>query len=176
MSEFHYFACDGGPHLVLPVSARLLWRGVSDCYDPLDPNTDYARACSVEPPAGLISVGTEQALVLAGSPPMSAWSGATDQGDVFVHVFESWSNPDLDSLARSAMRAIPADNLADTGLRWTVGEGGLILMFAGDIPGKSAYGEVPIPAPPGQYRVCTGNYEGDAGKLLIVRLQREIAG
>lgn len=175
MAEFHYFACDGGPHLVLPASARAFWRGVGANYDPLDPNTDYARACGVEPPTGLIPVGTEQALVLAGSPPMSAWSGVPEQGSICLHIFRSWSNPNLDSLASAAVEALPADKLTDTGLRWTVRERGLVLMFAGDIPGKSAYGELPIPVPEGTYVIHTGNYEGDAGKVLIVRLERENA-
>ena len=65
MSDIKYFSCEGGPHLLLPKSMRSEWRGMGDDYDPTRSDTDYARACAVEPPIGLIHVGSQQALVSA---------------------------------------------------------------------------------------------------------------
>jgi hypothetical protein len=50
--------------------------------------------------------------------------------------------------------------------------GGLTLMFAGDKPGNAVYGEIPIPAPVGTYKISTSPYQGKHGSLLIVRLER----
>ncbi len=169
-----YFACDGGPHLLLPNSERDAWRGVGPDFDTSDSSTDYARAGAVEPPMGLISVGKSQALVLAGNPPLSGWGGKVEQGRVFVHVFETWSGADMDSLS-SAAEATAAEEITDTGWHWTLAQGGVTLMFAGDTPGRSVYGEVSIPIPSGKYKIYKGHYEGDLGKVLIVRLERLVS-
>jgi hypothetical protein len=170
MQEFRRFTCDGGPHIVLPASARGLWHGVGENYDPLDETTDYARACAVVPPAGLISVGQEQALVLAGSPPMTAWNTSLSDGVLNLYVLESWSTSDIDSLLRSASDDLPTAQLRDTGMRWRVTDD-LIVMFAGDRGGATTYGESTLPRLSGQHAIYTGRYEGKLGALLFIRLE-----
>ena len=76
MSQINCFFCDGGPHLLLPRSVRSEWKGMGEDYDPTRSDTDYARACAVAPPIGLIQVGGQLALVLAGSPSLSGWANS----------------------------------------------------------------------------------------------------
>jgi hypothetical protein len=169
--KHNYFVCDGGPHLLLPRSVRNHWGGMGGNYDPLDPTTDYGRACKVEPPFGLIQVGESHALVLADSPAMSAWGPALPEGTINLFIFEEWKTTDLDALTDHALAAIPAENMLDTGVRWNLTEEGLSLMFAGDQPGNAAYGEMQIPTVPGIYWVFNARYDSEQGKLWIIRLE-----
>lgn len=63
----------GGPLIVVPVSSSAAWRGCTEtgvmAGDATAPD-DYDRACAVDGPAGVITVGEDgaQALVLADEP------------------------------------------------------------------------------------------------------------
>lgn len=171
MSDFQYFVSDGGPHIVLPASVRSLWRGVGENYDPTDETTDYARACAVPPPVGLIGVGHQQALVLAGSPSMTAWNTSVRQDALNIYLLESWSTPQIEDLLRSAVAEALANEPTDTGFRWNVGDD-LVVMFAGDRGSAATYGQGALPRLNGQYAIYTGRYEGKLGTLLLVRLER----
>jgi Immunity protein 21 len=167
MKDFKYLVCDGGPHLVLPHSARRRWKGVEG--DLLD--SDYGRACSVASPIGLISVGQAQALVIAGSPPMSTWGPTPrEKRGVDLYVLHSWKSVNLDALVRSAAADTPMDEMVDTGLRWMIGDGGATLMSAGDRPEDPVYGEVSIPISAGTFSILEGRYEAPNGQLSIFRL------
>ena len=173
-----YLACDGGPHLLLPFSARGDWKGCTDESDPLNPDTDYGRACLVEPPIGLVNVGAQKALVLAGNPLLTTWRGSPREGRLDLYVLEAWDEIDLDLLVDSAASA--TQNTTDSGLRWVLKDGGISLMFAGEAPGKTntvsdntVYGEIPIPVSPGTYKISTGSFDGEHGRLWIARLERE---
>jgi len=163
------FASDGGPHIVLPDSARGAWKGVGDNYDVLDPSTDYGRACLVKEPVGLLSVGNQQALVLAGSPPMSGWRRESD-AIVDLLVFDGWGEEGPEALAEPIIPKLRSSDFADTGLRWTVEDDGATLMSAADRPGGGAYGEVPVPLRSGTYSVLQARYEGDEGAFWVFRL------
>lgn len=162
------FACDGGPHILLPASVASQWHGMGVNNDPLDQATDYSRACSVEPPLGLLAIGDEQALVLAGSPAISAW-GHGENGAVNIYIFEAWASEDLDELARTALAEI--SQFVDTNLRWSIPDNSIILMFAGDSPGKAVYGEVTIRLLEGNYSILYGHYDGVTGEVSILQLR-----
>jgi hypothetical protein len=172
-NALHFFVCEGGPHLVLPKSVCSEWNGFGGDYDPTARDTDYARAFAVETPIGLIPVGGQQALVLAGSPPLSGWGNFVPGAGLDIFIFEAWRSKELDQLVTDALQEIAKFELADSKLRWKLDGSGLILMFAGDQPGKAAFGEMALPQLEGTFRILQAKYQGQEGSLHLVRLQRE---
>jgi len=84
---------NGGPLLVLPCSLLSAWRGTDDPspgekveatfrWNPAGVATDYDRACDVSDFAGVIPVGSGEALVLADEPLPTTWLPAGDGGSL----------------------------------------------------------------------------------------------
>ncbi|WP_173390721.1 Imm21 family immunity protein [Actinomadura litoris] len=64
----------GGPLILVPESVLLLWKGSSYSEaDKVEEWGDYGRACGVGGHAGVISVGTTEALVLAEEPAATSY-------------------------------------------------------------------------------------------------------
>ncbi|RPJ60862.1 MAG: hypothetical protein EHM23_01980 [Acidobacteria bacterium] len=169
--EVQCFATDGGPHMILPNAARDSWNGVGEDFDDiLDPSTDYGRACLVEEPVGLLSVGNHQALVLSGSPPMSGWMKGPQPDSIDVLVFNRWSEEGPEELAEKIVPKLTSKDFANTGLKWTVEGDGATLMSAVDRPGNSAYGEIPMRLSSGAYEILQARYEGRKGAFWIFRI------
>lgn len=173
MSHFTYFACDGGPHLVLPKAVAAQWNG-SDALGLITGKLtgDYGRACAVPAPFGMIPIGNNQALVLAESPPMSAWGRSPDGDGVDVYLLESWKTTNLDALIESAIAATPTTSMIDSKIIWTFDAIDAVLMFAGDKIGSSAYGQLDIALPAGKYRILKSHYNDPQGTLWIIRLKK----
>jgi hypothetical protein len=161
MSGFEYLACDGGPHLVLPKELSGQWKGGGgSVLAAINPLSDYRRACAAvtNQHMALISVGNGQAMVLAG-PPMSAW-GRSPEGWIDIYYLEAWQDTNVDAMVKRAVAATPTSAMSDTGKVMTLTKPGLILLFAGDTPGSSAYGEFAIPIKAGSYQILEGHYKG----------------
>ncbi|HZM06800.1 MAG TPA: Imm21 family immunity protein [Candidatus Saccharimonadales bacterium] len=172
MSDFDYLACDGGPHLVLPKELRRQWAGAGSLLAVLSPSSDYGRACAAttNQQMALISVGSGQAMVLA-NPPLSAW-GHSPEGWIDIYYLEAWADTNTDALLKRAIASTPTSAMTDTGKVMTLTESGLILLFAGDKPGSTAYGEYPIPIEPGSYRILEGYWKGGTNEeIYVYRLQ-----
>jgi len=172
MSEFAYLACDGGPHLVLPKELSLKWKGTGSLLGALTLAGDYGRACAATATQkmALIPVGSGQAMVLA-NPPLSAW-GHSPEGWIDIYYLEAWADTNTDALLKRAVAATPTSAMNDSGKVMTLSESGLILLFAGDKPGSTAYGECPIPIESGSYRILEGHYKGDTNEeIYVYRLQ-----
>jgi hypothetical protein len=172
-TAFDYLACDGGPHLVLPKGLSKQWKGAGSSISAiLSPTGDYGRACAAttNQQMALISVGSGQAMVLA-DPPMSAW-GRSPEGWIDIYYLDAWKDTDTDALLKRAVAATPTAAMTDTGGVLTLTQAGLILLYAGDSPGNTAYGEYPIPIEPGNYRILKGQYKvGKTEEVNIYRLQ-----
>jgi hypothetical protein len=168
MSEFDYLACDGGPHLVLPKELSRQWKGASSYFEVLSASSDYGRACAATSGRrmAIIPVGRGQAMVLA-NPPLSAW-GRSPEGWIDIYYLEAWADTNTDALLKRAIAATPTSAMTDTGKVMTLTEPGLILLFAGDQPGKTAFGELPIPIEPGGYRILEGHYKGGTNEEIYV--------
>ncbi len=96
--KYEYLACDGGPHIILPMAVSAKWKGHKIIMtNPLDPSTDYGRACAVTGDWGVISVAGSNALVLS-DPPMSAFKPDYNESPVDIYVLYAWSSIDLDEL------------------------------------------------------------------------------
>jgi hypothetical protein len=160
MSEFEYLACDGGPHLVLPKELSGQWKGGGSVLAALNPLSDYRRACAAitNQHMALISVGNGQAMVLA-NPPLSAW-GRSPEGWIDIYCLEVWQDTNVDAMVKRAVAATPTSAMTDTGKVMTLRKPGLILLFAGDTPGSTAYGEYAIPIEAGSYCILEGHYKG----------------
>jgi hypothetical protein len=175
MSEFDYLACDGGPHLVLPKELSRTWKGSGSLLGVLSSSSDYGRACAAvaRQKMALISVGSGQAMVL-DNPPLSSW-GHSPEGWIDIYYLEGWADTNTDALLKRAVAATPTSAMTDTGNVMTLTEPGLILLFAGDRPGSTAYGEYPIPTAPGSFRILEGHYQGGTNEeIYIYRLQPKL--
>jgi hypothetical protein len=172
MKKLNFFTSDGGPHLLLPNSVREYW-GRTHPGNVLTPGSDYQRACKIEPPFGLIEIGPAKGLILAGNPMITTWEELPDKNGIDVCVFESWGTENLDAIKTLVQAAQGATTFSDTKLDWIVPEGGLTLMYSGDRPGRSEYGELNVPLKSGRYQVLKGSFQTELGKLMIARI-REI--
>lgn len=172
MSEFEYLASDGGPHLVLPKELSGEWKGSSGFLFLLSSKNDYSRACAATTNQlmALLPVGHGQAIVL-GNPPLSAW-GHSPEGWIDIYNLQAWADTNTDALIKRAVTNMPTSGMKDSGKAITLNQPGLILLFAGDKPGNTAYGEYAIPIDAGSYRILEGHYKPQTNEeIFIYRLQ-----
>jgi immunity protein 21 of polymorphic toxin system len=171
MQKYKYQSWEGGPHIVLPESFKTSWQGHQLAINPLDPSTDYGRACAVSGDFGLIPVGKGRALVLAQSPPMVAWSPLSSADAIDLFVLKSWSDLGLDSLIDATVKKA---DLRPTGDTWQIQDDQLGLYYAGDDPQQPVAGEIVIPCRHGSYDLWTGTHtEPGGGEVVMTRLIRK---
>ena len=162
MEKYEYLACDGGPHILMPMPVSAKWKGHKiKLTNPLDPSTDYGRACVVTGKWGIISVAGSNALVLA-NPPMSACKPDLKEGLIEIFVLQAWSSTNLDELLDRAITHTPSKGFTNTGAKLTFDGSGGLLLYAGDKPGNTTYGESVIPTKAATYSVFTAHYKGPA--------------
>lgn len=171
VKKYRYFACDAGPHLVIPSSTEPLWTGIGDNYDPTNTDTDYYRACQLEAPAGLIDVGNELALILGGNPAMTAYSNL-EGSSLHLFVIEGLDKADPDRLIDEALESQLSEKTLGRRLDWSVTSSRLTLMFAGDKPSHPTYGKLQIDIHPGTYRILPRRHEGPSGRLWLLRFEQ----
>lgn len=160
MEKYEYLACDGGPHVLLPMVVSAKWKGHKlRLTNPLDPSTDYGRACAVTGKWGIISVAGSNALVLA-NPPMSACKPGPKEGSIEIYVLQAWSSTNTDELLDRAFAQTPPEGFASTGAKITFDGSGGLLLYAGDKPGDTVYGESVIPTKAATYSIFTAHYKG----------------
>ena len=127
--------------------------------NPLDPKTDYGRACSIPGKWGLIDVAGSAALVLA-NPPMSACARVRATNILDILVLQAWDSDDLDSLLDRASAQASSDSFTDTGAILRFDGTGAVMLFAGDKPGDAVYGESRLSINAGDYTLFTAHYKG----------------
>lgn len=176
MEKYEYLACDGGPHLVIPTRLLPAWHGSRiNLTNPLDPATDYGRACAIKGKFALITVGSGKALVLA-DPPMSTWTRISDGGQLAIVVLNGWGDMNLDGLVDRALADLPADKMTDTGERWSIEGSELTHLYAGDEAAKSVYGVYSMPVESSTYRILEGRHRpGGRDDVSIYRLVPDIS-
>jgi hypothetical protein len=168
MKEFDYLACDGGPHLILPKELSQQWKGAGSIAGVLNPKSDYGRACAATANArmALIPVGSGQAMVF-DNPPLSSW-GHSPEGWIDIYYLEAWPDTNIDAMLKRAIVSLPTDAMSDTGKVMTLTQPGLILLFAGDKPGGTAYGEYALPIDSGSYQILEGHYKAAAAEEVYI--------
>lgn len=60
--QYTWVSSAGGPLLIAPQSALLLWTGTDSTDGPLEGWGDYGRACAVDGYIGVVAIGEQQAL------------------------------------------------------------------------------------------------------------------
>ncbi len=172
MKDFDYLACDGGPHLVLPKELSRQWKGAGSMMAVLNPSSDYGRACAatVNQRMALVPVGSGQAMALA-SPPLSAW-GHSPEGWIDIYDLEAWPDLNTDAMLKRAAAGTSTSGMTNKGRMLTLTQPSLILLFAGDRPGSTAYGEYAIPIDAGSYQILEGHYKAATNEeVYVYRLQ-----
>ncbi len=172
MADFDYLACDGGPHLVLPKGLSSQWKGVRSISEVLNSSSEYGRAiaATANQTMALIPVGSGQAMVL-DNPPLSSW-GHSPEGWIDIYYLNGWDSTNLDALLKRAVTNTPTSAMTDTGKQMTLTEPDMILLYSGDRPGNTAYGEYAIPIDAGSYEILEGHYKaGVADEVYIYRFQ-----
>jgi hypothetical protein len=171
MENYRYQCWEGGPHIVLPQSLKSKWKGHQMAFNPLDPSTDYGRACAVPGDFGLIAIGEGRGLVLAHSPPMVAWSPRSSADAIDLFVLKSWSSDNVDSLIDATVNKA---DLKPTGDTWPIDDDQLGLYYAGDDVQQPLAGEIVIPCRKGTYALWTYTFtDPKRGEVVMIRLIRE---
>jgi hypothetical protein len=172
MEKYEYQCWEGGPRIVLPQSLEASWKGHEMAFNPLDPSTDYGRACAISGDFGLISVGEGHALVLAGSPPMVAWSPFSTADEIDIVILKEWSDEDLDALVDATVENA---DLQATNQTWAIKDDTLGLYYAGDAPQEPmAAGKIAIPCSRGSYALWTYTFSDPGlGEVFMIRMIRE---
>ncbi len=167
MKRYEYQCWEGGPQILLPNYLRGRWRGLPLNADPLDPSTDYGRACALTDDVGLLPVGAGQTLVLGQSPPMVAWSPRSPAGAQDVFILESWM-VDLDALLDAVLAAAV---FRETGRSWKISEPGASLCWAGDDPANPIVSPIEIPLAAGDYHILRFDFaDPRKGQVVAIRL------
>lgn len=162
----------GGPFLVAPESELGHWGGVADDDDmdgPVETWGDYGRACSVERSIGLVTIGSQQALVLADEPARTTYLPAER---MFVRWVAADSEEELVAAARRALREhITWD--PDEDLVWEVREPVLLFDSAWAGTEIEVDNKLHIALDPGRYRVRATYIEdrGEGNWMILVQLQ-----
>ncbi|MDV9170981.1 Imm21 family immunity protein [Streptomyces sp. W16] len=168
----------GGPLIVVPVSALAAWHGCTEsgvmAGDATAPD-DYDRACAVDDPVGVITVGGSgaQALVLADEPATSCY---LPEHRAFLRWFGADSEAGL-MAAAEAVLADPATPWEECGT-W-VSDGPAVLMDSAEAgaelgveyPDGGLPAEAPVPLPAGRWTVRAVQVKADEGnRVCLVHL------
>jgi Immunity protein 21 len=166
----NWYETQGGPFLLMGDANLSSWRGSSVSMENNVFESDYERVCHVKEYVGLISVGGEDALVLADEPMPTA---ILQTEDVFYIIRWIWCQSHL--MADHHFEKIPKDTVAiSENLNWMIKSKNLILLDAADsFQGSNNLCKLKIKINPGTYMVTTGSYEPTSkAKFLIHTVKR----
>jgi hypothetical protein len=172
MSKYEYTCSDGGPFIVIPKSLGSKWKGHKiSLLNPLNPKTDYGRACAIEGKSAMIKVSNGNALVLQ-EPPMVSWRRVDDGKSIDIYCLQMWHEESLDSLLDRVAAKISSAAFADAGSSMEVDASGLLVMYAGDKAGDPIYGQIEITTEQGTYDLSTAQYKTADDEVDVYRLKR----
>ena len=161
--DLAWISCDGGPHLFVPRDLAALWRST---------DAEYAAACAVGDPLGVIPIQHGCGLVLGGDVPLSVWvpAGAFGAGTLVVPVVWEEELTSEDFLAM--VSGVPATAYADTGLVLSSATDGFLHFAACDHGPAWVYATVEVPLSAGSYRLLTTEAEVGGYRLCLHALDR----
>jgi hypothetical protein len=160
----------GGPLLIAPESELGHWGGTSDMDGPVETWGDYGRACSVEGYIGLVTIGSQQALVLGDEPARTTYLPA---GRMFLRWAAADSEEELVAAARQALQEHIAWD-PDEDLVWEIREP--VMLFDSAWPGAEIEldNQLHIGLDPGRYRVRATYIKNPGNRMILVQLQPTI--
>ena len=172
MEKYDYLCSDGGPFIMISKSLGTKWKGYKiNLLDPLDPKTDYGRACNVGGTWGKIIVGDGESLVFT-DPPMISWKYFDDQEYLEIYVLKSWNTTDMDSILDQVISSTTSDSFEDTNTTIQIDDSGLVLLFAGDEVGDAMYGESYLMIDSGLYNIYSANFKNKNEEIDLYRLMK----
>ncbi|MGW5220037.1 Imm21 family immunity protein [Nocardia sp. NPDC004085] len=157
----------GGPLLIAPESELGHWGGTADMDGPVETWGDYGRACSVEGYIGLVTVGSQQALVLGDQPARTTYLPAQ-------RTFLRWAAADSEAeLVAAAQQALQEHITWDQGedLIWEIRES--VVLFDSAWPGTEIEldNQLHIALDPGRYRVRATYIKNPNNWMILTQLQ-----
>ncbi|MEV6139000.1 Imm21 family immunity protein [Nocardia sp. NPDC051990] len=157
----------GGPLLIAPESELGHWGGASDMDGPVETWGDYGRACSVEGYIGLVTIGSQLALVLGDEPARTTYLPAE-------RTFLRWAAADSEEELVAAARQALQEHITwdqDEDLVWEIREP--VMLFDSAWPGAEIEldNQLRIALGPGRYRVRATNIKNPSNWMILVQLQ-----
>lgn len=184
-SPLEWIACDGGPHLLLPLSLRDVWCGTEAprdgrvvearfrwTMDLAAPASDYDAACDVADAVGVIAVAGHQAVVLGDEVPLSTWLPcAAFDGGVLVVVHNAGMGP-VDATVRAAAALLTLDHFGPTGLTFMLDQPGCVLCAACDAAPDWTCRTQVVDIPAGRYALWGADIRMDDVDMVVHGLER----
>jgi hypothetical protein len=158
----------GGPLLIAPESELGHWGGTSDDMNgPVETWGDYGRACSIEGYIGLVTIGSQQALVLGDEPARTTYLPAE-------RMFLRWAAADSEEELVAAARQAVQQHITwdqDEDLVWEIREP--VMLFDSAWPGSEIEldNQLHIALDPGRYRVRATSINGPDNRMFLIQLQ-----
>jgi hypothetical protein len=153
--------------MIAPESEIGHWSGVSETDGPVETWGDYGRACSVEGWIGLVTIGSQQALVLGGDPARTTYLPAER---TFLRCLMTSSEEELVAAARQALQEHMTWD-QDEDLVWEIREPGILFDSAWPGPEIELDNQLRIAVDPGHYRVRATFIKNPDNWMVLVQLQ-----
>lgn len=169
MQKYKYFCSDGGPFVLMPSELRDKWKGVENMLDPLDPKTDYGKACTITGDFGVIDVRDNQCLVV--DAPLMAVDLKKPDKSLSIYLLKQWKSQNLDSMIDQSAEEAENRAFTNTGKTVELKTDQLTFMWAGDVYGNCVYAFTDLNLPNGLYQISTADWQDpNSGHILTVRL------
>lgn len=177
MENYSYFCSDGGPFVLLPLTIKKKWKGVTLLSNPLAPGSDYGKACQVVTSGydgcgyGVIDAYNHKVFVL--DAPMMAMSKELNKAAFCIYGLVSWKDNNLDGLIDTAKGTLTESDFTKTGKSVEFDVDGLVFMYAGDRYGNCMYSFREISLKAGAYNISEARWKNDGSEVRVLRFNLE---
>jgi len=176
MNKYKYFCSDGGPFILITSEIRDKWGGVENMFNPLDPKTDYGKACgiisSAEGDFGIINSRKSEALVV--DAPMLAMEQTNKDEVLDIYLLKEWHTNDMDSMIEKCQKDVENKPFENTGKTIEFKTDEVTFMYAGDVYGEFAYNFSNFKIQKGKYELLKFEWENQKlGKITVLKLISE---
>jgi hypothetical protein len=177
MQKYQYFCSDGGPFVLMSSELRQSWKGVGvrSLLNPLDPKTDYGKACTVTSDFGVVNVRNSQCLVVnADLAALIALDPNTPDDYLSIYLLKTLKNTNLDATIDQCIKECEQPSFTKTGSTIEFKTDQLTFMWAGDVYADCLYSFADLDLPKGLYEISTADWhDPNAGHILTLRLTHD---
>lgn len=174
MEKYKYFCSDGGPFVLITSEVKGKWRGVENILNPLDPKTDYGKACSsiisgVKDGFGIISAHASKVLVV--DAPMLAMEPVSKNDTLDIYILKEWKTTDMDSMIEQCKKDLSNKAFRATGETIEMRTNDVTFMWAGDVYGKCVCAFSDFKMQKGKYELLKSEWKDtELGEIVVLRL------
>jgi hypothetical protein len=177
MQKYQYFCSDGGPFVLISSELRQKWKGVGvrSLLNPLDPKTDYGKACTITTDFGVVNIRNSQCLVVnADLAALIALDPNAPDDYLSIYLLKTLKNTNLDATIDQCIKACEQLSFTKTGSTIKFKTDQLTFMWAGDVYGDCLYSFTDLNLPNGVYEISTVDWhDPNAGHILTLRLTHD---